>query len=186
MPTLKSGESGVYARINSIKLRVAIIPSKFHADIWESQYNGKIKVKVNTLAFLGLKIYLFLLGLTGIWRRTMNCLDKKKSRRIIIAETALTTLTANETNCSYNQFEKCWDTRKKWPFLLLVTGLWDTILTSLLPPIQSCSSNFLAWPCIASNFNMGWRGVTSTRSWTGHLSQITVQCLKYFCNCIVE
>ena len=33
MPTLKSGESGVYARINSIKLRVAIIPSKFHADI---------------------------------------------------------------------------------------------------------------------------------------------------------
>ena len=96
MPTLKSGESGVYARINSIKLRVAIIPSKFHADIWESQYNGKIKVKVNTLAFLGLKIYLFPLGLTGIWRRKMDCLDKKKSRRIIIAETALTTLTANE------------------------------------------------------------------------------------------
>ena len=139
MPTLKSGESGVYARINSIKLRVAIIPSKFHADIWESQYNGKIKVKVNTLAFLGLKIYLFLLGLTGIWRRTMNCLDKKKSRRIIIAETALTTLTANETNCSYNQFEKCWDTRKKWPFLLQIAAIYGSLgyNTDLPPPSHS-------------------------------------------------
>ena len=33
MLTLKSGESDAYARINSIKLRVAIIPSKCHADI---------------------------------------------------------------------------------------------------------------------------------------------------------
>ena len=32
MLTLKSGESGAFARINSLKLR-AIIPSKFHADI---------------------------------------------------------------------------------------------------------------------------------------------------------
>ena len=36
---------------------------------------------------------------------------------------------------------------------LLVTGLWDIILTSLLPPIQSCSSKFWAWSCIASNFD---------------------------------
>ena len=28
-------------------------------------------------------------------------------------------------------------------------------------------------------------GVTSTRSWTGHLNQNTVQCLKYFCNRVV-
>jgi len=32
---------------------------------------------------------------------------KKKSRRRIIAETPLTTLRANKTNCGYNQFEKC-------------------------------------------------------------------------------
>ena len=41
---------------------------------------------------------------------------------------------------------------------LLVTGLWDIILTSLLPPIQSCSSKFWAWSCIASNFDKGWSG----------------------------
>ena len=40
--------------------------------------------------------------------------------------------------------------------LLLVIGLWDIILTSLLPPIQSCSSKFWAWSCIASNFDKGW------------------------------
>ena len=42
--------------------------------------------------------------------------------------------------------------------LPLVTGLWDIILTSLLPPIQSCSSKSWAWSCIASNFDKGWRG----------------------------
>ena len=43
---------------------------------------------------------------------------------------------------------------------LLVTGLWDIILSSLLPPIQTCSSKFWAWwwSCIASNFDNGWRG----------------------------
>ena len=40
----------------------------------------------------------------------------------------------------------------------LVIGLWDIILTSLLPPIQSCSSKFWVWSCIASNFDKGWRG----------------------------
>ena len=41
---------------------------------------------------------------------------------------------------------------------LPATGLWDIILTSLLHSIQSCSSKFCAWSCIASNFDKGWRG----------------------------
>ena len=41
---------------------------------------------------------------------------------------------------------------------LLVTGLWDITLTSLLPPIQICCSRFWVWSCIASNFDKGWRG----------------------------
>ena len=65
---------------------------------------------------------------------------------------------------------------------LLVTGLWAKILTSLLPSPQSCSSKFGAWSCTASNFDKGWRGITSIRSWTGHLCQNTVRCLKYFCS----
>ena len=64
----------------------------------------------------------------------------------------------------------------------LVTGLWAKILTSLLPSIQRCSSRFWAWSCIASSFDKGWRGITSTRSWTGHLCQNTVRCVKYFCS----
>ena len=36
--------------------------------------------------------------------------------------------------------------------------LRDIILISLVPPIQSCSSKFWAWSCIASNFYKGWRG----------------------------
>ena len=32
------------------------------------------------------------------------------------------------------------------------------ILTSLLPPIQSCSSTFGEWSCIASNFDKGVEG----------------------------
>ena len=41
---------------------------------------------------------------------------------------------------------------------LLVTGLWDITLTSLLPPNQSCFSKFWAWSSIVSNFSKGWRG----------------------------
>ena len=41
---------------------------------------------------------------------------------------------------------------------LPITGLWDIILTFLLPPIQSCSSKFWVWSCTASNFDKGWRG----------------------------
>ena len=52
---------------------------------------------------------------------------------------------------------------------LLVKGLWDIILTSLLPPIQS----FL---------HKGQRNITSTRSWTGHLcqSQVLLQLVVAF------
>ena len=56
---------------------------------------------------------------------------------------------------SDNQLQKCRDL--SCFKLLLVIGLWDIILTSLLP-IQSCSSKFWAWSCIASNFDKGWRG----------------------------
>ena len=72
---------------------------------------------------------------------------------------------------------------KKQPFLLQIATSHRSvskILTSLLPPIQSCSSKFWAWSCIASNFDKGCRGGASTRSWTGHLSQNTAQCLKHF------
>ena len=65
---------------------------------------------------------------------------------------------------------------------LLVTGLWAKILTSLLPSLQSCSSKFWTCSCIASNFDKRWRGITSTRSCTGHLCQNTVRCVKYFCS----
>ena len=41
---------------------------------------------------------------------------------------------------------------------LLVTGLWDITLTSLLPAIQSWTSKFWVWSCIANNFDKGWRG----------------------------
>ena len=61
---------------------------------------------------------------------------------------------------SDNQLQKRWDTpaEKNLSFFksLLVTGLWDN--TDLIPPSHS-----------------NW-------SWTGHLCQNTVQCLKYFCN----
>ena len=74
---------------------------------------------------------------------------------------------------------------------LLVTGLWDITLASLLPPIQGCCSKFWAWSCIVSNFAKKWRGehkhkimdrplipkygtpfpcANSTRAWSDHLT----------------
>ena len=79
---------------------------------------------------------------------------------------------------NYNQLHE-----KKKPFILQIAASHRSMRYNTdLPPIQSCSSKFWAWSCIASNSDKGWTGVTSTRSWTGHLSQNTVQCLKYFCN----
>ena len=61
---------------------------------------------------------------------------------------------------SDNQLQNCWDTpAKKWPFLLQIApGHRSVRYNTDLPPIQSCSSKFWAWFCIASNFDNGWRG----------------------------
>ena len=57
----------------------------------------------------------------------------------------------------YNQLQKCCDTPT---FLVQITAghrsvRYNTDLPR--PPIQSCSSKFWAWSCIASNFYKGWR-----------------------------
>ena len=64
----------------------------------------------------------------------------------------------------------------------LITGLWDKILTSLLPPFKVVSPSFEHGLVLLATLKRGGGGFASTRSWTGHLSQNTVQCLKYFCN----
>ena len=74
---------------------------------------------------------------------------------------------------------------KKQPFMLQIAACHRSVRYNNdlpLPPIQSCSSTFSAWSCIASNFDKGRWGITSIRLWTSHLCQNTVQCLKYFCN----
>ena len=65
---------------------------------------------------------------------------------------------------------------------LLVTGLWDKILTPLLPPFKVVPPSFEHGLVLLATLKRGGGGITSTRSWTGNLSQNTVQCLKYFCN----
>ena len=65
---------------------------------------------------------------------------------------------------------------------LLVTGLWDKILTFPLPPLKVVPPSFEHGLVLLATLKRGGGGVTSTRSWTSHLSQNTVQCLKYFCN----
>ena len=62
--------------------------------------------------------------------------------------------------CSYNQLQKWWDTpTEKRRFLLQIAPSHRSVKynTDLLPPIQSCSSKFWVWSCIASNFDKGWR-----------------------------
>ena len=92
---------------------------------------------------------------------------------------------------------------------LLVTCLRDIIMISLLPPIQSCSSKFWAWSCIASNFDKGRRGDHKHKimdrpfkpkygtvslvllqlvvAWVAWFSYLSVQCnqghFKRFCCC---
>ena len=63
---------------------------------------------------------------------------------------------------------------------MLLTGLWDKILTSLLPPFKVFSSKVEHGLVLLATLKRGGGGVTSTRSWTGHLSQNTVQCLSTF------
>ena len=57
---------------------------------------------------------------------------------------------------------------------LLVTGLWDKILTSLLPPFKVVPPSFEHGLVLLATLKRGGGGVTSTRSWTDHLSQNTV------------
>ena len=61
---------------------------------------------------------------------------------------------------SYKQLQKCWDTpTKKRPFLLQIApGHRSVRYNTDLPPIQSCSSKFWVWSCIANNFDKGRRG----------------------------
>ena len=92
---------------------------------------------------------------------------------------------------------------------LLVTCLWDIIMISLLPPIQSCSLKLWALSCIATNFHKGRRrdhkhkimdrpfkpkyGTVSqvllqvVVAWVAWFSYPSVQCnqghLKRFCCC---
>ena len=77
-----------------------------------------------------------------MWR-TVCMRNKKLAQLQLVAKMCKTLSRKNNLSCFKS---------------LLVTGLWDIILTSLLPPIQSCSSKFWAWSCIASNFDKGWRG----------------------------
>ena len=90
------------------------------------------------------------------------------------------------SNVSYNQLQKCWDTLAKNNLScfksLLVTGLWGKILTSLLPPFKVVPPSFEHGLVLLATLKRGGGEVTSTRSWTGHLSQNMVECLKYFCS----
>ena len=51
-----------------------------------------------------------------------------------------------------------------------------------LPPFKVVPPSFEHGLVLLATLKRGGGGVKSTRSWTGHLSQNTVQCLKYFCN----
>ena len=88
---------------------------------------------------------------------------------------------------SDNQLQKGWDTpTKKWPFLLQFTpGHRSVRYNTELPP-PSHSKLFLQvlryGLVLLATLIRGGGGITSTRSWTGHLCQNRVQCLKYFCN----
>ena len=66
---------------------------------------------------------------------------------------------------------------------LLVARLWYTILTPPplpFPFIQSCSTKYGLVLLATLIRGGGGGGITSTRSWTGHLSKNEGQCLKYF------
>ena len=96
-----------------------------------------------------------------------SCFLVVSSLRCFVPSFCFAYLTALKTSCKNSE-----TLRRKNDLScfksLLVTGLWDIIQTSLLPSIPRCSSKSWAWSCIATNFDKGWRGITSTRSWTGH------------------
>ena len=57
-------------------------------------------------------------------------------------------------------------------------------LTSLLPSIQSRSSKFEHGLVLLATLIRAGERITSTRSWTGHISQNMVECPKFFCDCL--
>ena len=64
-------------------------------------------------------------------------------------------------NECYNQLQKCWDTPKKWPFLLQIAPGHRSVRynNGITPPSHSkLFLQFWVWSCIASNFDKGWRG----------------------------
>ena len=91
------------------------------------------------------------------------------------------------TSC-YNQLQKWWDTpTEKRPFLLQIApGHRSVKYNTDLPPPSSLlfkvvPPSFEYGLVLLATLIRGGGGITSTRSWTGHLCQNTVQCLKYFC-----
>ena len=89
---------------------------------------------------------------------------------------------------SYNQLQKWWDTSpEKRPFLLQIAPghravKYNTDLSPSSLPFKVVPPSFEYGPVLLATLIRGGGGITSTRSWTGHLCQNTVQCLKYFCN----
>ena len=63
---------------------------------------------------------------------------------------------------------------------LLVTRLWDIHSPPSSPPFRVVPPSFEHGLVLLATLIRGGEGITSTRSWTGHLSQNMVQCLKYF------
>ena len=86
----------------------------------------------------------------------------------------------------YNQFQKCWDTpTKKRPFLLQIAPGHRSVRYNWPPssfPFKVVPPSFEDGLVLLASLIRGGGGITSTRSWGGHLCQNTVQCLKYFCN----
>ena len=63
---------------------------------------------------------------------------------------------------------------KKQPFLLQTTASHRSVRYNT--DLQVLSKVFVL---------LGGGGMTSTRSWEGHLSQNTIHCLKCFCNWLI-
>ena len=86
----------------------------------------------------------------------------------------------------YNQLQKCgYTSTKNPPFLLLITASHTSVdihSPPSSPPFRVVPPSFEHGLVMLATLIRGGEGITSTRSWTGHLSQNMVQCLKYFCN----
>ena len=86
---------------------------------------------------------------------------------------------------SDNQLQKCWDTpMEKRPFSLQIALGHRSVKynTDVPPPSHVVPLSFEYGLVLLATLIRGGGGITSRRSWTGHLCQNTVQCLKCFCN----